>query len=214
MDKDRLITIFDVRRALAINDFNALQAQLKMTPTERPVQRPVSHTGEVRLGGVLALFFLKNEQLHLILTRRHDDLNSHAGQISFPGGRREGEETLLMTALRETEEEIGVTSNRLEVLGNLSTLYIPPSDFEVHPFVAWLNGDGQPGYRANPDEVAEIIEEPLETFFDPLMRKEEPWNFQGQSIMVPYYQVGRHKVWGATAMMISELVERLRQLIL
>ena len=209
---DRLFTISDVRKALAISGFNALQAQLKMTPTERPVQRPSNRSGEVRLGGVLALLFVKNSELHLILTRRHDGLNSHAGQISFPGGRREGEETLLKTALRETEEEIGVTSNRLKVLGHLSTLYIPPSDFEVHPFVAWLHEDDQPGYLANPDEVAEIIEEPLVTFFDPLMRNEEPWNFQGLNIMVPYYKVGNHKVWGATAMMISELVERLRYL--
>lgn len=210
---NKQITIPDVKGALALNPFDGLQAQLRMTPTERPVQRPSGRSGQVRLGGVLALLFCKEGVLNLILTRRPDTLNSHPGQISFPGGSREGEETLEMTALRETEEEIGIGPDRVEVLGHLSTLYIPPSDFKVHPYVAWYKNGGQPGYIPNPAEVAEVIEEPLSSFFNPLMRKEEPWDFRGHSITVPYYLVGGHKVWGATAMMISELVERLRQVL-
>jgi len=206
---DRLFAITDVKKALNLSGFDAFQAQMKMTPASRASQRPPDRTGEVRLGGVLLLLYYKNDELHLVLTRRRDDLNSHAGQMSFPGGRREVGETMLLTALRETEEEIGVGSGTLEVLGQLATLYIPPSDFEVHPYVAWHNDGGQPGFLPNSDEVAEIIEVPLRSFFDPSMRGEEPWDFRGHSIMVPFYRAGKYKVWGATAMMISELVERL-----
>ncbi len=207
---DWLFTVSDVKQALSLDDFDAYQAQIKMTPSSRAIRRPDNRTGEARLGGVLLLLFNKNDELHLVLTRRRDDLNSHAGQMSFPGGRRDDGETLLMTALRETQEEIGIISHSLKVLGQLTTLYIPPSDFEVHPFVAWYVDDRRPEFSPNPDEVAEIIEMPVRSFFDPSIRGEEPWDFRGHSITVPFYRVGNHKVWGATAMMISEFVERLR----
>lgn len=202
--------VTDIKEALSLNEFDALQAQLRMVPVARPVRRPPEQTGEPRLGGVLALFYYKNEELYLVLTRRRDDLNSHAGQVSFPGGKRENGESLVMTALRETEEEIGVPLAKVEVLGHLSTLYIPPSDFEVHPFVALYKDYEAPRFVPNWDEVAEIIEVPLRSFFDPAVRHEEPWELRGTKLLVPYYKLGTHKVWGATAMMISELVERLR----
>lgn len=207
---DRQITIADVKNALNLNDFNALKAQLKMTPTARAVRRPVERPGKARLGGVMLLLYYKGNELHTILTRRRENLNSHAGQMSFPGGRRDKGESLLMTALRETEEEVGISAGALEVLGQLTNLYIPPSDYEVHPFVARYKDALQPEFSPNPDEVAEIIEMPLSSFFDPAQRGEEPWNLRGQTILVPFYRAGNYKVWGATAMMISEFVERLR----
>lgn len=213
MAKDSLFSISDVQQALLLSDFDALKAQMMMTPTSRAIRRPAERTGEARLGGVLALLYYKNDELYLVLTRRRDDLNSHAGQISFPGGRREGEETLLMTALRETEEEIGIAPGSLEVLGHLTTLYIPPSDYKVHPYVAWYNNGGQPSFFPSADEVAEIIEVPLRHFLDPAVRCEEPWEFRGNLISVPYYRVGSYKIWGATAMMISEFIERLRLIV-
>lgn len=206
----RFFTIADVKRALKVSGFDAYQAQMKMTPTSRAIRRPTGRTGEARLGGVLLLLYCKNDELYIILTRRRDDLNSHAGQMSFPGGQRDHGETLLMTALRETHEEVGITSGMLEVLGQLTTLYIPPSDFEVHPYVAWHKNGRRPDFSPNPDEVAEIIEMPLRDFFDPALRGEEPWEFRGHSMIVPFYRAGNYKVWGATAMMLSEFVERLR----
>lgn len=207
-----MFTIHDVKQALTLTDFDAHSAQKMMTPATRASQRPQNLSGRARLGGVLVLLFHKEGKLHFVLTRRRDDLNSHAGQMSFPGGQHEKQETLLRTALRETEEEIGVYPSALEVLGELASLYIPPSDFEVHPFVAWYSNGEQPHFVPNPEEVAEIIEVPLHYLFDPAARGEEPWDFRGHRITVPYYDVAGYKVWGATAMMISELLERLRRI--
>lgn len=209
MAKEASYTIQEVKQALNITDFDAWSAQMKMTPANRENQRQAEIPGNAKLGGVLVLLYPDHGELQLVLTRRRDDLKSHAGQMSFPGGQREAEETLLMTALRETEEEIGVPARSVEVIGELTPLYIPPSDFEVHPFVAWTNNGSRPEYLANPGEVAEIVEVPLRHLLDPASRCEQPWDFRGHSITVPYYAVGDHKVWGATAMMISELVERL-----
>lgn len=203
-------TIDDVRRALQIPDFDAQAAQAKMMPGVRPRQRPDNLNGQARLGGVLALLYCANDTLTVVLTRRRDDLNSHAGQISFPGGRKEAAETLLTTALRETEEEIGILPTQVEVLGPLASLYIPPSDYEVHPFVAWSLAGKRPSFSASKDEVAEILEVPLRKLMHPATRIEAPWDFRGHEVIIPYYAVGEHKVWGATAMMLSELFERLR----
>ncbi len=202
-------TIQDIKQALSLVDFDAYSAHKKMTPTSRESQRQPGKPGQVRLGGVLILLYPIHGELQLVLTRRRDDLNSHAGQMSFPGGQHEAQETLLMTALRETEEEIGISAKSLEVIGELAPLYIPPSDFEVHPFVAWYCNGNRPNFSPNPREVAEIIEVPLRHLLDPSSSGEQPWDFHGQSIIVPYYTVAGHKVWGATAMIISELVERL-----
>ena len=202
-------TIQDIKQALSLVDFDAYSAHKKMTPTSRESKRQPGKPGQVRLGGVLILLYPIHGELQLVLTRRRDDLNSHAGQMSFPGGQHEAQETLLMTALRETEEEIGISAKSLEVIGELAPLYIPPSDFEVHPFVAWYCNGSQPNFAPNPSEVAEIVEVPLRHLLDPSSRVEQPWDFRGHIITVPYYAVNEYKVWGATAMMISELVERL-----
>jgi hypothetical protein len=92
----------------------------------------------------------------------------------------------------------------------LTCIYIPPTDFEVHPFVAWY--EGRPIFVPQEREVAEILEVPLSLLLNPETRHEEEWNIRGMIVDVPYYQVGSHKIWGATATMLSELVERLRAL--
>jgi mutator protein MutT len=157
---------------------------------------------------VLVLLYIKDGRAHLVLTRRRDDLNDHAGQISFPGGRREDGETLEETALREAREEVGIEPANLEILGHLECLYIPPTDYEVYPTVAWHNGT--PLFRQQVDEVAEIMEVPLAHLLDPANRLEELWDLRGFEVLVPFYLVGRHKVWGATAMMLSEFLQRLQ----
>lgn len=210
METDLAFTIQDVKQALNLADFDAYSAQKKMNPATRESHRLPGKPGQVRLGGVLLLLYPYHGELRLVLTRRRDDLNTHAGQMSFPGGQHEPQETLLMTALRETEEEIGISDDSLEVIGELTPLYIPPSDFEVHPFVACYCNGSRPTFSPSPQEVAGIYEVPLRHFFDPSSRGEQPWDFRGQSITVPYYAVKEHKVWGATAMMISELLERLQ----
>ncbi len=196
-----------IRQALQLSPFDGLAAQVKMIPRPRG-ERPPGMPGRPRQGGVLVMVYANDGRSHLVLTRRRDDLDDHAGQISFPGGRREDGESLIRTAFREAHEEIGVEPAALTLLGELSPLYIPPTDYEVHPFVAWHKG--QPTFRPQISEVAEILEVPLRSLLNPANRLEEPWEIRGFQVQVPYYLVGPHKVWGATAMMLSEFLERLR----
>jgi 8-oxo-dGTP pyrophosphatase MutT (NUDIX family) len=198
-----------IQQALTLENFDPLAAQLKMAPLPRPTIRNAKTPGNPRQGGVMIILYNKSGQTHLILTRRRDDLRSHAGQISFPGGRREAGETIQTTAFREAHEEIGVHPDELTLLGRLSHLYIPPSDFEVHPFVAWYT-NGQPAFVPQETEVAEILEVPLSHLLNPATRLQETWELRGYELEVPFYLVSGYKVWGATAMMLSEFLDRLQ----
>jgi len=199
----------DIKRALQSADFDAEAAQQKMVPRPRGIRSP-EVAGRPRQGGVLVILYPLNGLTHLVLTRRCDDLNSHAGQISFPGGRQEEGESLKSTAVREAQEELSVNPSALSHLGRLACLYIPPSDYEVHSFVAWH--DGRPEFIPQVDEVAEILEVPLAHLVDPSTLWEEIWEIRGFQVEVPYFMVDGHKVWGATAMILSEFLERLRAL--
>ena len=202
-------TLDDVRAALALPDFDGEAAQLLMAPALRPRQRPAALGTTPRLGGVLLLLYCVDDELHLVLTLRPTYEGIHSGQVSCPGGRHEPPETLVTTALRETEEEIGVPPAAVELLGQLTTLYVLPSDYEVHPFVGFHAG-GRPVFAPHTREVAAIIETPLRLLLDPATRAEEEWNLRGLRMGVPFFLVGEYKVWGATAMILSEFVERLR----
>ncbi len=206
-----MISLKDIQNSLAITNFDALKAHQIMMPMMRSRQRPPELVGQPRIGGVLLLLYCHQNELHLVLTKRRDDLNSHAGQISFPGGSRENNESLQMTALRETQEEIGIQETAVTILGSLSTIYIHPSDFKVHPFVGWVHSQQQPQFIPDPNEVAQILEIPLVHLFDSSTRQEEPRNIGGHQFMIPFFNFGGHKVWGATAIMLSEFVERIKK---
>jgi 8-oxo-dGTP pyrophosphatase MutT (NUDIX family) len=199
-----------IQQALTLENFDPLAAQMKMAPMPRITIRTAETPGQPRQGGVMIILYNILDQTHLVLTRRRDDLNSHAGQISFPGGRREEGETIQTTAFREAYEEIGIAPEELALLGRLSHLYIPPSDYEVHPFVAW-HKNGRPTFTPQETEVAEILEVPLSHLLDPTTRQQETWQIRGYELEVPYYLVSGHKVWGATAMMLSEFLDRLEK---
>jgi 8-oxo-dGTP pyrophosphatase MutT (NUDIX family) len=204
-------TFDDVRAALGLAGFDGPAAQRRMAPVARPMARPADRPAGPRLGGVLILLYCVDEELHVVLTRRPDYEGVHAGQVSCPGGRREPPETLAATALRETHEEIGVLPAQVELLGELTSLYVMPSDFEVHPFVGRYIGPGRPRFVPDTREVAAILEVPLRLLLDPATRAEEEMELRGGLRMeVPFFRVGQHKVWGATAMILSEFLERLR----
>ena len=143
--------------------------------------------------------------LHLLLTRRTEHLREHAGQISFPGGRVEPLDTSLRdTALREAAEEIGMRSDYVEVVG-----YLPPhavvTGFVITPVVGIVAGEAT--LVADSSEVAEIFEAPLSFFLDPANRLDGQRSWHGVSFAVPEFQVGEHRVWGATAQIISTLIQ-------
>lgn len=187
-----------------------LVAQKRMSPDERDVTCTPKNQ-EAKEAGVLVLLYLDHQksQLYLVLTRRAEELLDHKGQISLPGGGREpGDPSLECTALREACEEIGVCSDDICVLGRLTPVYIPISNFCVHPYVAYISH--VPAFLAQPDEVAELLHLPLVHLMDESNLRTERWVLRGKETQVPYFDVFGHKVWGATAIILYELVEVLR----
>jgi len=180
-------------------------AQLTMAPAYRmePAQAQVEGKN-CREAAVLALFHEQHGPPAVVLTVRRSDLHDHAGQVSFPGGRCEGEESHEGTALREAEEEIGVSPEAVTVHGALTPLYIPPTGFCVYPFVGSVVA--AQSFTAQPREVKRIVHAPLPTLLAPETRREKPWELGGSVVDVPYFDVDDCTVWGATAMMLAELL--------
>lgn len=201
-------TIQQVRAAMR-RPLPGIRAQVTMAPRPRPF-RPPDGTPP-RQAGVLLLLYPVRGPLHLVLTLRTSDLDHHAGQVALPGGGwEEGDETLQETALREAGEELGFATDGLELLGPLTSLYVPPSHNLVHPFVAYT--PRRPAFYPDPREVAQLLEIPLSLFLDLATRHDEEWTIAGTPVCIPFYAVGVHKVWGATAIILAEFVALLAEI--
>ncbi len=204
----RPLNIETIRAAMALSEFDAVAAQERMAPQPRPLRRSPVTPGQPRLASVLILLFPSEQGLSLVLTRRAEHPQDvHSGQISLPGGSQEPGETPRQTALREANEEVGLAGDA-EILGTLTPIYIPPSDFRVVPVVAYI--DMRPTWRADPAEVAAVIECPVEKLLDDRLKAVEDWDLRGYQMRVPWYNIEGNQVWGATAIMLSELEERIR----
>ena len=154
----------------------------------------------------MLLFYPFLADLHLVFAKRPVTMKDHPGQIAFPGGRHEPGETLTATALRETEEELGVEAETIQLVGRLRPVYVPPSNFYVHPFVGWQ--ETRPYFAPSEREVAEVIEVSLRHFQDEANQGEEYWSIQGRRWRIPFYTIDQHKIWGATATILAEMVAR------
>lgn len=153
----------------------------------------------------MLLFFSRGGALHFPLTRRTDQVATHKGQVSLPGGGRQPGETLEETALRETGEELGADAGVVCVIGRLSPLYVPVSNYCVHPLVGYLAP--APVLRPNPQEVAAVLEVPLAALLDSGNRCVQYWDepgFEGGR-RIPCFTLGGWMVWGATAMILNEM---------
>ncbi len=147
-----------------------------------------------------------DENLSVLFTLRSEKLKSHQGQISFPGGRMENNETPLNAALRETKEEIGINSEEINVLFQLSDLYVPPSNSIIHPFVGVIPHNLK--FNLSKNEVKEIIVKDLDFFLDDSNSKEEYWEFNGRVTKIPLWHIhSKTPLWGATAMILNEFLE-------
>ncbi len=174
----------------------------------RVVNAPLKVPDNARLSAVLCLLFKVDDELHVLLMKRREDKTAHSGQVSFPGGSKDEEdEDLKATALREAWEEVGIDSSEIDVLGALSPLYIPVSNFHVYPFVAF--SENRLNYNLSQNEVSYTIEVPLSSLFHherktvtdvispaipDVIRKVKAYQLEDGTI-----------IWGATAMMLSEL---------
>lgn len=188
-----------------------LAAQLNMVPDPRPGNKVYTEVQDsCKRAGVLVLLYLKESRVFVVLTRRTDLLEHHQAQISFPGGRQEEGESIEQTALRETKEELGIQPSVIQVLGHLTPLYIPPTNYCIYPVVARMKE--QPQFKPSAYEVAEVLEIPLNYLRDPLTVRREMWNLHGKDVDVPFYFFEDNKIWGATAMVLAEFVEILKNL--
>lgn len=186
-----------------------LTSQLRMVPDPRPGDKTYQEVGDSCLkAGVLVLLYPREGRLHLVLTRRTANVAQHQAQISFPGGQKDENESIIEAALREAREELHVAPGAVRVLGELTPLFIPPSNYCIYPVVAAAGR--RPDFRPAPDEVAEVIEIPLDHFLDLRNIQREVWPIRGTDVTVPFFLFQGHKIWGATAMVLAELIDLIK----
>lgn len=163
-------------------------------------------TSAPRTAAVLLMIFQREGESYVVLTRRTDSVAHHKGQISLPGGTWEPSDgTLLQTALRETEEELGIQPDTVEILGQLADVPTNVTNFTITPFVARLAAP--PTYRPATEEVAEVIEVPFSSLNDPSLFSEAEKTGPEGTHRVYFFQHGDHIIWGATARILKQFLE-------
>ena len=206
---DRLISILEENLQAGLP---GREVQYQMAHVIRRRYEPAPPNA--RKAGVLALSYPKASGWHIVLIERnssHPD-DRHGGQISFPGGKfEEGDRNLADTALREAHEEVGVDPSTVTLIGELTELYIPVSNFLVKPYVGYTTIT--PEFRPQLSEVRAIVEAPVELLRKPEARQVTDLQLAENITLrkVPYFNVEDRIVWGATAMMLNELLEVMKQ---
>ena len=193
-----------------LDDWNEVYEGFSPVDLETGERRPrVPPPGsDSRRAAVLVPILVEGEDARVVYTVRKDDLADHAGQISFPGGSIEsGDGSLMETALREAEEEIDLSPELVEVVGELEEMYIPPSNFRVSPFVGLLPPEAE--MVLAPDEVEEIFTVSLATLAANETFQKVLWRRDGRDYEVPVFAIGGRNIWGATAAMTAALLARL-----
>jgi 8-oxo-dGTP pyrophosphatase MutT (NUDIX family) len=166
----------------------------------------IKPTNNAKKGAVLALIYPIEDIPHLALMQRPNYDGVHSGQISFPGGKIEDfDKSPLHAALREANEEIGIIQEQVEIIGPITEVFVLASNFLVYPFVGYMSQ--RPDFLPDKREVEAIIEVPLHHFMNPnIIGEKEMQTKAGFFLKAPYYDVNGMPLWGATAMMISEIV--------
>ncbi|MGG7035966.1 MAG: NUDIX hydrolase [Flavobacterium sp.] len=193
----------------------AAQAHIKMAPRERiaAMEKVNLQSVNPKKAAVMILMYPKNNKTHLVLILRNSYPSVHSSQIAFPGGKVEPTDSSLQeTALRETHEEIGVDPEKIEIIRPFSEIYIPPSNFLVFPFLGISKTELT--FKPQLDEVADIIEFSITDFLDEKTVVMKKMNTSyAYDIEVPTFKISDHYVWGATAMILSEFKEVMKNII-
>ncbi len=179
-------------------------AHRQMAPASRPLLdfREQDYP-QAKKGSVLILFYPWQNEIYTVLIKRPDYEGVHSGQVSFPGGKIEANETAEAAALREANEEIGVDVSAVKIFNRLSNVYIPPSNFFVFPFLGYSTQ--RPHFIPEKNEVDYVIEMPVEIILDQKIKGSMEVIRGEETFHAPYYAIHEHKVWGATAILLSEL---------
>jgi 8-oxo-dGTP pyrophosphatase MutT (NUDIX family) len=182
------------------------EVQWQMASSDRMLKDfPRIPGDDARVAAVLILLFPVEGEVHTVFMQRPDYDGVHGGQISFPGGKQEpSDASIIDTAMRETQEETGVDPSRINVIGTLSDLFIPVSNTVVTPVVAWTKE--KPLFSHKQEEVVFLFDAEIKRFLDPSMIKTKPFVIRGEKINVKYYDYDGYVIWGATAMILHELL--------
>ena len=186
-------------------------AQMSMMVTPRLPFPKINFDKKGIPAAVLILLFPKNNDWYFYLTKRTDTVDHHKGQISFPGGVVENGESLENAALRETWEEIGVKEDKIQLIGALSSFYIPVSGFEMFPYIGWIKEE--PKIIIHEKEVDRIISVSLKTFMYDSTQKTKKDTLRGFPVNIPYFDLDNETVWGATSMILAEFKAILKEIL-
>lgn len=203
------MNIEKLRRKLT-DTLPGLESHIKMAPEHRADELFNVNQDDFnpRLSAVLIILFNEDEKLKIVFIRRSEYVGIHSGQIAFPGGRYEKyDEDLRTTALREVEEEIGIKADAVQILGHLTDLYIPPSNFMVRAYIGYLNE--KPVFDIDDREVQEVLVLDFEHFKHPDVIKVREFKTHNSNRLTnaPYFDVEGAVIWGATAMILTELLD-------
>ena len=185
--------------------------QWQMASSDRYVKNfPRIPGKDARDAAVLIMLYPEKGSIHTIFMQRPDYDGVHGGQISFPGGKKElADRDIVQTALREAQEETGILPEEVNVIGILTPLFIPVSNMVVTPVLGWINK--KPLFRFQPEEVEFLIDADLKLLLEPSMVKTKPFEIRGEQLDIKYFDYENNTIWGATAMILHELLVILRR---
>lgn len=163
------------------------------------------------IAAVLICLFPDQSGWNFFLTKRSRHVANHKGQISLPGGMVEKEESPENASLRESYEEIGIKSKSIKIIGELTPIYVPISNFKVYPFIGWINK--KPNIILQKEEVSKIFSIPIKDLLNEQNLKSEIRYFNKRKAFVPYFHLKSQKIWGATSLIISEFKFILKEIL-
>jgi len=193
-------------------DLPAFAAHQKVMAHRKPVNELSDELRTARQSAVLIFLYPHESQWHTVFIQRSNYKGVHSGQIAFPGGKFElDDKSLQDTALREAEEEVAIPAKRVNTIGRISSLYVPPSNFLINPYIGY--DLERPNFEPEPLEVADILELPLELLIgDHRLRDQEIRLADGRFLKVKGFPVGDRFIWGATAMILKEFADIVEEL--
>ena len=176
---------------------------------DQSIELPFSKNNSTA-AAVLILLYLEDNEIYFFLTKRTDELEHHKGQISLPGGTQEENEKLIDTALRETQEEIGINKTSISIIGTITPLFVPVTGFMIYPFIGYSRNKLEP--IPDPVEVATIFSVNISDLLNKENQTIEQRNIRGYDVQVPYFKLNDYQVWGATSMILSEFRDLIKSI--